>query len=459
MSKSKNLKEILLDRLQDNRFRNTIRQWISNIFSLADSFYNGTFEGSTEDLDYIEVEDIKSLVGDWRESYSNSLINYSANSEFFEQLVGKLSEPPIVSGEELFEELTTLIIPDKLEDQRFLRDFNKLYDCFIDNVRHRLVTDRRSDSFELWDFCNIPEGNENPESRIGVLRKTNCIGLYIDEIKSSEKFPHEGILTASFRGTMSERAFSKLMDNLIPAIPSIMKTISLIQYPPPRRKKLKLIIITNEFSLKRTMEKKKPSYEPPICFENLQEYSPFITYCLDSLSRSDGKKDTMDRRLGNAVKYLIAADNPNFGSVQLSLAVTAIEALLGEKGQDISHTLADRVMALLEPDQSLRPKAHDFMKKLYNERSKSLHGSRIEDSDSAKAARKLAACCLYGLWVGNGYKRRMEGSMYSPESLFDELDDSSKSAKRLDYFPEIPMARGLWHTRDCSTNPDAFDSA
>lgn len=243
---------------------------------------------------------------------------------------------------------------------------------------------------------------------------------------------------------MSARAFSKLMDNLIPAIPSLMKTVSLIQYPKPWRKKIKMKLITNGSSLKRTLEKKESLYEPPICFENLQKYSPFITYCLDSIFPPYDKKDTMDRRMGNAVKYLIAADHPNFESVQLSLAVTAIEALLGKKGQEISHTLADRVMALLEPDQSLRPKAHDFMKKLYNERSKSLHGSRIEDSDLAKDARTLAACCLYSLWGGIGFKKRMEGEMYSPENLFDELDERSKSCKPLDYFNEMPAARALY---------------
>ncbi|KPK77279.1 MAG: hypothetical protein AMJ79_03835 [Phycisphaerae bacterium SM23_30] len=173
MSKSNDPKEILLDHLQDDKFRNTIRQWTTKVYSLAESFYTGKYnERNAKDLE-CEPEDIKLLVGDWRESYGNSLMHYSANSDFFE----RLPRPPIFTPDELFEELSTLIV-DKIEEQMFLKDFNLLYNSFMDKVRSRSVRNQHSDSFDIWYFCNIPEEYDNMESRIGVLWKTNCIGLY-----------------------------------------------------------------------------------------------------------------------------------------------------------------------------------------------------------------------------------------------------------------------------------------
>ncbi len=349
-------------------------------------------------------------------------------------------------------------------DERIYYEFDIIYENFLDYVRYRLLEDRHSSPIELCKLVGVPnkerdsmvdliiklkqslisgnqpeptdvsdyEGEDNEmdmDSKKCSLLEVNDIGLYVDGIKST-KF-HRGIsyqwvpreshkLLASIRGKMSPVAFSSFTDKLSKAIRSIFYSILLIQ--------------------------EKPERYPPINirYEELLKYLPFITDCLESWLQRDDKKDTMNRRFSNALKLLTASDNQEEKAVQLSLSVAAIEALLGKKGQEISHILADRVMALLEPDPSLRQKAHAFMKKLYRKRSDTLHGSLIEDSGYVEQARILAACCLYSLLDGNKYKRRTEGKTYSPDSLFNELDNNTKSGSRLDYFPEIPAARTLW---------------
>ena len=105
----------------------------------------------------------------------------------------------------------------------------------------------------------------------------------------------------------------------------------------------------------------------------------FVQKCIDTYFSTPTKKDCTERRIRNAVHLLIASDDQSNGAIGLALSVAAIEALLGEKGGEISHRIADHIAALLEPKLARRQDCVKFFKDLYNKRSRVLHGEEIED--------------------------------------------------------------------------------
>lgn len=153
----------------------------------------------------------------------------------------------------------------------------------------------------------------------------------------------------------------------------------------------------------------------------------------------------MERRLSIAVRLLADADQQASDAIRLALCVAALEALLGEKGGELAHTLADRIAVLLEPELSNRVNAFDFVKRLYRLRSEVLHGSRIEgDKQEANRARRLAAGVLYGVWFQCDFQRRMEQASYTPEELYKALHTHKWGSGLPDSVLDLPRIRSLW---------------
>jgi alkanesulfonate monooxygenase SsuD/methylene tetrahydromethanopterin reductase-like flavin-dependent oxidoreductase (luciferase family) len=119
---------------------------------------------------------------------------------------------------------------------------------------------------------------------------------------------------------------------------------------------------------------------------------------------------------------LIESDNQTNNAVGLALSIAAIEALLGEKGQEVTTKLADNVAVLLEPDLSKRQKATEFVKDLYDTRSRALHGELVETENEARFnARHLAAAVISGVISRRDFLRRLGESPETPEQLLKEL--------------------------------------
>jgi len=155
-----------------------------------------------------------------------------------------------------------------------------------------------------------------------------------------------------------------------------------------------------------------------------------------------GKKDSTDRRIRNAVCLLIESDNQPNDAVGLALSITAIEALLGEKGEGIAIMLAERVGALLEPDDIQRNNATEFVKKLYNTRSRALHGELVETESTVRFnARHLAAAALDAMI----FLKLAAPSYYdvpdTPEQLLKFLYDSRRT-------PGQPLGIKEYNVRD-----------
>jgi hypothetical protein len=129
--------------------------------------------------------------------------------------------------------------------------------------------------------------------------------------------------------------------------------------------------------------------------ESIENNKDFIQRCLDVYYLKPGKKDSIEKRLYNAIHLLAEADRQENSSVLLALSFSAIEALMCSQTTGITEELSSNVATLLEPNASERIEAIDAIKKLYNKRSEILHGAKLDhESELARQSRKLAAGCL-----------------------------------------------------------------
>jgi hypothetical protein len=165
---------------------------------------------------------------------------------------------------------------------------------------------------------------------------------------------------------------------------------------------------------------------------------------LDAYYSEPTKKDSIQRRIHNAVCLLIESDNQPNNAVGLALSMTAVEALLGEKGEGIAAKLADNVAALLEPDLTQRHNATKFVTDLYNNvRSPALHGELVETESGARVnTRHLAAAVLSGM-ISLRIQSRSGLEPETPQELLQELRKSRFSQGQPLGVEEYNI-RGLW---------------
>ena len=122
-----------------------------------------------------------------------------------------------------------------------------------------------------------------------------------------------------------------------------------------------------------------------------------IPDCLDAYYADPPKnnKDSMDRRIRNAVYLLIEADRQEHDAVGLALWMSVVEALIGKKGDGgITDMIANGAATILEPELALRGAAVAKIKQLYNARSMILHGSSVEGEARARWEAQLLASGL-----------------------------------------------------------------
>ncbi len=126
----------------------------------------------------------------------------------------------------------------------------------------------------------------------------------------------------------------------------------------------------------------------------------------------------------NALLLAIEAWKLDHSGIALATVVSAIEALLAKKGQDISKTLAENVATLLEPDSISRPNAVKFFRDIYDARSRVMHGDDISTKDDLLyQAKLLLAGVMKALIQRATFMRRMGHSMENPDALLKELGD------------------------------------
>lgn len=178
--------------------------------------------------------------------------------------------------------------------------------------------------------------------------------------------------------------------------------------------------------------------------EDLPESLPLVREWLDRYFRIPASKDTIGRRIQNAIAFLCESDTQANHAVGLALAVTAIEALVGQNGPETALRVSQRVATLLEPAPENRQKAVKFVAKLYNDRSRVLHGAIIDAPERRRAeGRLLASGVLLALTAYLGLWERGGLGIRTPDDLLAHLDDSLFASGSI-AVPEYPQVWILW---------------
>ncbi|MCP4591705.1 MAG: hypothetical protein GY842_13275 [bacterium] len=136
-------------------------------------------------------------------------------------------------------------------------------------------------------------------------------------------------------------------------------------------------------------------------------------------------KDSIDRRIRNAIQLLIDADSNCSRGVSIALNVAALEALLGERTDSIAGSLADSTAVLLEPDLNYRSRAVRHIKQLYHIRSRVLHGQQLEGEVGILSdARQVVSGAMRAIVERCQFMRRIDQTPERPSDLLKELKES-----------------------------------
>jgi len=148
----------------------------------------------------------------------------------------------------------------------------------------------------------------------------------------------------------------------------------------------------------------------------------FFRSILDFYFYPPAKKTApFEQRLRNAVHLLVEADDQSSHAVSLALSFGAIEALVCGNSSGIVDELSRHVAALIQPNALDRPDVIKSIKRLYDIRSKAMHGERLDgDDDSRWKARMLAAAVLKAATEWKEHVERM-GKELERREFLDEL--------------------------------------
>ena len=142
-------------------------------------------------------------------------------------------------------------------------------------------------------------------------------------------------MLAIVAGAITARALCRLRADLERALPSVIRSVGLLKSEEG----------THRAFDERHFMRGLPKAEEAVLRGSLY----LVKQCLDAYYANPTKKDSIDRRIRNAVHLLVESDMQANDAVGLSLSVATIEALLGKKTEGIADKLADSVAALLEP--------------------------------------------------------------------------------------------------------------
>jgi hypothetical protein len=265
---------------------------------------------------------------------------------------------------------------------------------------------------------SVSNGKEQPGIYEGTLWSNDagvCLCL-VGKSRFESRYRGAFHVMAQITGRMSEAAYKELTEEFERILPSIWRSVKMLGTT------FGMLERTTSIGVLLVPANIDESNLPVISEADFDGGKAFVQKCLDAYFSTPTKKDSFDRRIRNAVHLLIASDAQSNGAVGLALSVAAMEALLGEKGGEISHRLADYVAALLEPELPRRQKAVEFFKDLYNKRSRVLHGEEIEEGDGVRLkSRQLAAAVLDGIITNRDFLKACGLDPQTPQQFLKDL--------------------------------------
>ena len=419
--------------LSNKRLRSIVVKTIQDVYSYAGTLH----DNPSEDMEDIAEDDL------WEEAWWRAEIcgGIEKIDKAFDKYVSAKMQPPFtIYPDEISAEFYRLTCPGGIGCQELETiDFDNLYTAFVHKVNLDIMSYKSS---RLFPMClvysdidpfsdglvkgiaaglkGMEEANRLLEEAIATEDNSEKVLWQQKDIKVclAYKSPFgelrsdkRAYLNVYVVGHMSPKA----LDSIQLSLPELLQTA------------------TRSLSLLNEEKQQKSNHGLPVLKEDVQyENMDTIRAYLDSFfaqarksSKHKKEKDSFDRRIRNAVLLLVESDLQQNNAIGLALSVGAIEALLGERGSDISERISTNVGVLLEPEPGRRQEATEFVKDIYDKRSRALHGEQLEGkSDFRTQARHLAAAVLWAIITRRSILKRLGNAAESPQGLLRDLRKS-----------------------------------
>ena len=441
----------ILSSLTNSKLCTLVLDALNKVYSYAGTIY----DNPPEDMEGIEGEEL------WEEAWWRAKIcdgDHDIETAFQKHLFDGMSEPQRVTPTEVSDAFWALATPLHYRSPDYDREYAEgVYAAFLNLVANQILSYRDSSPFLVGRVCKtdescwiempnwvirLPQGEPDVDSirteQTNTVWQANGTELQLaGNSPCTDMIPFWNnrfeYLNMRIAGSMSEHACRDLTDDLARTVPSIIRSLTSIQQPPTFCSDN--LLVPCDQSL------------PVVTEGTIRKHTGFLRRCLDAYFSKTTKKDSLDRRIQNAVSLLVESDTQSKDGVALALSVASIEALLGEKGESVAERLSGNLAVLLEPDPERRGKAKKFFKDLYGLRSDALHGRRIDDIGGYRhSARCVAAAVLHSVIAREDLLRRSGFEPERPDQLLRELE-------KLHFLPgqpggvlPLPVA-ALWRKR------------
>jgi len=253
--------------------------------------------------------------------------------------------------------------------------FNCIYEAFLSTINEDISTSYRSSPILFFRTSQSRNDSHASNKPLEVIK--DCIWRNEDDTNISIVKRGQFECCAVLSGRISEFAFDDLPRDIQFVLSCAVRSIVLLE---PEA------FIDTDSSRYSTL-----SRIPIASLDTILINQTTITDYLNSYfpSRLE-EKGSFDKRMYNAVHLLAASDELTNNAAGLALSMSALEALLCDGKELITKQLASRVSFLLEPttENSIanhnKTKFYKGVEKLYDSRSKVLHGKKTTVKESER---------------------------------------------------------------------------
>lgn len=454
----------ILDLLNNAELRTLVVTTLADTCCLARTIY----DNPPEDMQNLKGEDL------WEEAWRRAQTSRGRDvlKAFEENLFAKVAKPFRITPQETWDAFWAVAeplehrMPD--DDSEYTEG---MYTAFVNFIGNRLLSRNYSSPLTVaricpqWLFCIeqgsiiicarpvFPANNDgddlaarwhhaSDDRAASLVLEPEYVwdpgGVWIEQVASGPCTDMEygeddfHYLNVRVGGSMSEGALADLTGELTSLLPSVIRSVTVVQEGPTATYEDPFV-----FECKRRL--------PVITEALLGKNIHFLRRCLDAYFSNPSKKDCMERRIRNAISLLAESDTQPHDAVGLALAIAAIEALLGEKGESVSERLSGNLAVLLEPDPEMRVKARKLFKDLYALRSDALHGRQPENVREHRIkARCVAAAVLHSVISRQDFLLRGGFHPEHPQELLRDLENLHWSAGQPMGVSVLPAVTRLW---------------
>ncbi|HPC96464.1 MAG TPA: HEPN domain-containing protein [Sedimentisphaerales bacterium] len=402
-----------------------------------------------KELEDMDAEKKLTLDEKWHHALFDPGFGLEIEQAFQQHVINRMSRPARITLDDITSGFLLLAKPiqcrSAFPDRSQVPDWESVYAVFLSYVQNHLLSHKRLPAFEV---CRSPtkgplaaalfyvlwRARRRSKDEIAKLAKelTGKTGISPESQRLLSVLPKffeqpfcwssaNGIevrfswgraegrwryVVAEVEGCMSAAASELLQSEMTHLLKSIVKSVSLLEP------------CSDGWEPGEPLDRGLPALDE----DTLRDQEAFVRACLDAFYTKPAKKDSIDRRIHNAVHLLMEADAQSNDALGLALSVSAMEALLGKDKTEISEKLSTDVAVLLEPESERRHAAKKFIKDLYDGRSDALHGKELQkDEHVREQARLLAGGILRAMVTRREFRRKLGYEPEDPEDLLKEL--------------------------------------